>query len=134
MGSGAAPLKYRFQWTAPIAFSPHDPNVLYHGANVLFRSSDLGQTWKIVSPDLTRNDPSTLGASGGPLTKDQTSVEYYGTIFAVAESPVTKGLVWSGSDDGLIHVSRDVGKGAAMPASSRPTSGNALRMTVLRLH
>ncbi len=116
MGHDAKDSKYRFQWTFPIMNSPNDAKVLYAGANVLFRSSDLGQTWKIVSPDLTRNDPSTLGASGGPLTKDQTSVEYYGTIFAVAESPVTKGLVWSGSDDGLIHIARDVGKGAAMPA------------------
>ena len=115
MGHDAKDSKYRFQWTFPIMNSPNDAKVLYAGANVLFRSSDLGATWKIVSPDLTRNDPSTLGSSGGPLTKDQTSVEYYATIFAVAESPVTKGLVWSGSDDGLIHVARNVGTGAAMP-------------------
>ncbi|MDA1080175.1 MAG: glycosyl hydrolase [Gemmatimonadetes bacterium] len=115
MGHDARDAKYRFQWTFPIMNSPYDPKVLYAGGNVLFRSTDLGQSWKIVSPDLTRNDPSTLGASGGPLTKDQTSVEYYATIFAVAESPVTRGLVWSGSDDGLIFISRTVGTSAAMP-------------------
>ncbi|HEY4320882.1 MAG TPA: YCF48-related protein [Gemmatimonadales bacterium] len=107
MGHDAADSKYRFQWTFPIMNSPNDPKVLYVGSNVLFKSNDLGQSWKIISPDLTRHDPATLGASGGPLTKDQTSVEYYATIFAVAESPVTPGLVWTGSDDGLIYVSRN---------------------------
>ena len=121
MGHDAQDSKYRFQWTFPIMNSPHDPKVLYAGANVLFRSTNLGQTWSIVSPDLTRHDPATLGASGGPLTKDQTSVEYYATIFAMAESPVTKGLVWSGSDDGLIYYSRSVGTGAGMPAWTNVT-------------
>lgn len=123
MGHDAKDSKYRFQWTFPIMNGPHDPKVLYAGGNVLFRSTDLGQSWKIVSPDLTRNDPATLGASGGPLTKDQTSVEYYATIFAVAESPVTKGLVWAGSDDGLIHLSRNVGTtaGGAMPTWANVT-------------
>ncbi|MES1259783.1 MAG: glycosyl hydrolase, partial [Gemmatimonadota bacterium] len=107
MGHDAADSKYRFQWTFPIMNSPNDPKVLWVGSNVLFKSNDLGNSWKIVSPDLTRHDPATLGASGGPLTKDQTSVEYYGTIFAVAESPITAGLVWTGSDDGLIHISRN---------------------------
>lgn len=107
MGHDAQDSKYRFQWTFPIVNSPNDPKVLWVGSNVLFRSNDLGQSWKIVSPDLTRHDPATLGASGGPLTKDQTSVEYYGTIFAVQESPVTPGLVWTGSDDGLIYLSRN---------------------------
>jgi photosystem II stability/assembly factor-like uncharacterized protein len=109
MGWGAADLKYRFQWTAPIALSPHDPNVLYHGANVLFRSTDMGQSWTAISPDLTRNDKSKQGPSGGPITKDNTSVEYFGTIFAVAESPVAKGEIWAGSDDGLVHITRDAG-------------------------
>jgi photosystem II stability/assembly factor-like uncharacterized protein len=117
MGHDAVDSKYRFQWTFPIMNGPHDPKVLYAGSNVLFRSTDLGRSWKIVSPDLTRNDPSTLGASGGPLTKDQTSVEYYATIFAVAESPITKGLVWAGSDDGLIHISRNVGLSATPMAT-----------------
>jgi photosystem II stability/assembly factor-like uncharacterized protein len=119
MGHDAKDSKYRFQWTFPIMNSPNDPRVLWVGSNVLFRSSDLGQNWKIVSPDLTRNDPSTLGPSGGPITKDQTSVEYYGTIFAVAESPVTPGLVWTGSDDGLIHISRNAN--AATPTWTNVT-------------
>jgi photosystem II stability/assembly factor-like uncharacterized protein len=109
MGWGAAQLKYRFQWTAPIALSPHDPNVLYHGANVLFRSTNMGHSWTAISPDLTRNDKTRQGPSGGPITKDNTSVEYYGTIFAVAESPLQKGVIWAGSDDGLVHLTRDDG-------------------------
>ena len=107
MGHDAVDSKYRFQWTFPIMNSPHHPKTLWVGSNVLFKSMNLGTNWKIVSPDLTRHDPATLGASGGPLTKDQTSVEYYGTIFAVAESPITAGLVWTGSDDGLIYISRN---------------------------
>lgn len=110
MGSGAIDLKYRFQWTFPILFSPHDPNVLYVSANHVFRSTTEGRSWDEISPDLTRNDKSKMGSSGGPLTKDNTSVEYYGTIFALAESPVEKGVLWAGSDDGLIHISRDNGK------------------------
>jgi photosystem II stability/assembly factor-like uncharacterized protein len=109
MGWGAAQLKYRFQWTAPIALSPHDPNVLYHGASVLFRSTNMGRSWTAISPDLTRNDKTRQGPSGGPITKDNTSVEYYGTIFAVAESPLQKGVIWAGSDDGLVHLTRDGG-------------------------
>ena len=109
MGHSAEDLKYRFQWTFPIVLSPHDPNVLYAAANVLFRSTNGGQSWTTISGDLTKHDPATLGASGGPITKDQTSIEYFGTIFAVAESPVTRGVIWTGSDDGLIHVSRDNG-------------------------
>ncbi len=108
MGHDASDSKYRFQWTFPIMNSPNDPKTLYVGSNVLFRSKNLGQSWQVISPDLTRHDPATLGASGGPLTKDQTSVEYYGTIFAVQESPVKPGLVWTGSDDGLIYLSRNV--------------------------
>ena len=110
MGSGAAALKYRFQWTAPIAMSPFDSNTIYHGAQVLFKSTDQGQNWTVISPDLTRNDKSKQVSSGGPLTQDNTSVEYYDTIFAVAESPLTRGLIWVGSDDGLVHVTRDGGK------------------------
>jgi len=110
MGWAAGDLKYRFQWTAPIMFSPNDPNVLYHAANVLFRSTTGGQNWSIISPDLTRNDKSRQKSSGGPITQDNTSVEYYGTIFALAESTVQKGLLWAGSDDGLIHISRNNGQ------------------------
>jgi len=108
-GHGAGDLQYRFQWTAPIVISPHDHHVVYHGANVLFRTDDAGQTWKAISPDLTRNDKSKQKWSGGPITGDNTGVEYYDTIFAVAESPVQKGVIWAGSDDGLVHITRDGG-------------------------
>ncbi len=109
MGHDAADPLYRFQWTFPIVLSPHDPNILYAAANVLFKSTSEGQRWTAISPDLTRHDPKTLGSSGGPITKDQTSVEYYATIFAAAESPLTAGVIWTGSDDGLVHVTRDAG-------------------------
>jgi photosystem II stability/assembly factor-like uncharacterized protein len=109
MGHSAGDLKYRFQWTFPILISPHDPNTLYVGANVLFKSTNEGQTWQTISPDLTRHDPATLGASGGPITKDQTSVEYYATVFSIAESPLTKGEIWTGSDDGVIELTRNGG-------------------------
>jgi photosystem II stability/assembly factor-like uncharacterized protein len=110
MGAGADVLKYRFQWNFPLLFSPHDPNTLYCAANVLFKSTDEGSSWQIISPDLTRNDKSKQGSSGGPITKDNTSIEYYSTIFTVMESPVQAGTIWTGSDDGLVHVSRDGGK------------------------
>jgi photosystem II stability/assembly factor-like uncharacterized protein len=110
MGAGADVLKYRFQWNFPIVFSPHDPNTLYLAANVLFRSTNEGQSWDIISPDLTRNDKSKQGPSGGPITKDNTSVEYYDTIFTVMESPLQAGTIWIGTDDGLVHVTRDSGK------------------------
>ena len=90
--------------------SPHDANTLYHAGNRVFRSRDEGASWDPISPDLTRNDKSKLGPSGGPITKDNTGAEYYCTIFAFVESPVTKGVFWAGSDDGLLHVSRDDGK------------------------
>ncbi len=109
IGAGAAELKHRFQWTAPIVISPHDPNTLYHGAEVLFKTTNGGMSWTPASPDLTRNDKSKQQSSGGPITKDNTSVEYYDTIFALAESAREKGLLWVGTDDGLIHVSRDGG-------------------------
>jgi photosystem II stability/assembly factor-like uncharacterized protein len=109
-GHGAVDMKYRFRWPAPIAMSPHDPKVIYHAANVLFRSSDAGQTWGVISPDLTRNDPRRQQWSGGPITGDNTTAEYYCTISAVAESPLKKGVIWVGSDDGLVHVTTDGGK------------------------
>jgi len=110
MGAAAGDIQYRFQWNFPIVFSPNDPNTLYAAAQVLFKSADAGQSWQAISGDLTRNDKSRLGSSGGPITKDNTSVEYYGTIFTVAESPLEPGTIWAGSDDGLIHVTRDGGK------------------------
>ena len=109
-GKGAAGLEHRFQWTAPLLISPHDPNVLYHGGERLFRTTDAGMHWEAISGDLTRNDKSKQQPSGGPITIDDTGTEYYDTIFAVAESPVTKGLIWAGSDDGLVHVTRDGGQ------------------------
>ncbi len=109
MGAGAVDLKYRFQWTYPIVFSPNDPNVLYATSQYVFRSIDEGQSWVKISDDLTRNDKSKQGPSGGPITKDNTSVEYYNTIFSFAESSKEKGVLWAGSDDGLIHVSLDNG-------------------------
>jgi len=110
MGSGTDVLKYRFQWNFPLLFSPNEPNTLYCAANVLFKSKDEGSSWEIISPDLTRNDKSKQGSSGGPITKDNTSVEYYGTIFTVMESPLQAGTIWTGSDDGLVQLTRDGGK------------------------
>ena len=109
-GLGAKDMKYRFQWTCPIVLSPHDPNVLYMTGNHVFRSTDEGSSWEVLSPDLTRNDVSKQEPSGGPITKDNTGAEYYCTIFAFAESPLERGLFWAGSDDGLVHVSRDGGQ------------------------
>jgi photosystem II stability/assembly factor-like uncharacterized protein len=110
MGAGAAELKHRFQWTAPISISPNDPSVLYHGGEAVFKTTDGGMTWTPISGDLTRNDKSKQQSSGGPLTQDNTSVEYYDTVFALAESPVEKGLIWAGTDDGLVHLTRDGGQ------------------------
>ncbi|MDB4906587.1 MAG: glycosyl hydrolase [Gemmatimonadetes bacterium] len=110
MGHPASDLTYRWQWTFPIMISPHNPNVVYAMSNHVHKTTNGGESWTVISPDLTRNDPRTLGNSGGPITKDQTSVEYYGTVFAFAESPVKAGVLWAGSDDGLVHVSRDAGR------------------------
>ena len=110
MGHGAEGMRYRFQWNFPIFFSPHDPKKLYTASNHLHVSTNEGQSWELISPDLTRNDPSKLGPSGGPITKDNTAVEYYCTIFAACESPYEQDLLWTGSDDGLIHISRDGGQ------------------------
>jgi photosystem II stability/assembly factor-like uncharacterized protein len=109
-GHGDEELRYRFQWTAPILISPHDPKVIYHAANVLFKTSDAGMHWSVISPDLTTNDRSKQKWSGGPITGDNTGAEYYCTIFAIAESPKQSGVLWAGSDDGLVHVSQNGGK------------------------
>lgn len=109
MGHDAKDAKYRMQWTFPIVVSPHDPKTIYVGSSVVFKTTTEGDSFTPISPDLTRNDPRTLGPSGGPITRDQTSVEYYGTVFAISESPVAKGTIWAGSDDGLIHVTRNGG-------------------------
>ncbi|HXH06930.1 MAG TPA: hypothetical protein VNI83_10105 [Vicinamibacterales bacterium] len=108
-GTAARNLRYRYQWTAPIRVSPHDPNVLYTTSQVVHRSTDGGHSFQVISPDLTTNDKSKQGYSGGPITRDQTTVEIYCTIFAFEESPHVSGLLWAGTDDGLVHLSRDGG-------------------------
>ncbi|MFQ5569044.1 MAG: WD40/YVTN/BNR-like repeat-containing protein [Rhodothermales bacterium] len=110
MGHGAEGMKYRFQWNYPILFSQHDHSVLYTAGDHLFKTTNEGQSWEIISPDLTRADSSKLGSSGGPITQDNTSVEYYATIFTVAESPHDANVLWTGSDDGLIYVTQDGGQ------------------------
>lgn len=110
MGWGAGVLKYRFQWTAPILVSRFDSNVLYHAAQVLFKTTNEGQSWEIISPDLTRNDKEKQQPSGGQITKDNTSVEYYCTIFALAESFHDPNILWVGTDDGWVHITKDGGK------------------------
>jgi photosystem II stability/assembly factor-like uncharacterized protein len=109
MGWGAGDLKYRFQWTYPIVIPPHDPGMLLVTSQHVHRSTDAGQSWTTISPDLTRNDKTKQGPSGGPITKDNTSVEYYGTVFTLAPSPRDSQVMWAGSDDGLVHVTRDGG-------------------------
>ncbi len=110
MGAGADVLKFRFQWNFPIFFSPHNPKRLYCAGNALFVTENEGASWEQISGDLTTNDKSKQASSGGPITKDNTSVEYYCTIFTAAESPLEKDLLWTGSDDGLVHISRNGGK------------------------
>jgi photosystem II stability/assembly factor-like uncharacterized protein len=109
-GHGGEDMRYRFQWTAPIAASPHDPKVIYHGAQVIFRTGNGGQSWDVISPDLTRNDKTKQKWAGGPITGDNTGVETFCTVFTIAESPKQAGVIWAGTDDGLVHVTRDGGK------------------------
>jgi photosystem II stability/assembly factor-like uncharacterized protein len=110
IGWAAKDVRYRFNWTFPIVLSPHDPNVLYTAGNYVFVSENEGMSWTAISPDLTRNDATKLQPSGGPITPDNYCTEYYCTIYALAESPVERGVIWAGSDDGLIHLSRDGGR------------------------
>jgi len=110
MGYPAKDLAERFQWTYPIVFDPNDPKTLYVASQHVWKTTDEGQSWQQISPDLTRNDPATLGPSGGPITLDQSGVETYGTVFALTPSRLEPGLIWAGSDDGLVHVTRDGGK------------------------
>lgn len=109
MGHGAEEMKYRFQWNFPIFFSPHNPKKLYTASNHLHATTNEGESWELLSPDLTRDVAEKQKSSGGPITQDNTSVEYYCTIFAAAESPVKEGVLWTGSDDGLVHVSQNGG-------------------------
>ena len=108
-GSGAEIMKYRFNWNFPILFSPNDPKKLYAGSNYLHLSENGGQSWRTISGDLTRNLSETILSSGGPITQDNTGAEYYANIFAIAESEIEPGVIWVGSDDGLIHISKDGG-------------------------
>jgi len=109
MAQRVGDLRYRFQWNAPIRLSPHDPDVLYHTSNHVHRSRNGGQSWEVISPDLTTDNPEHQGFAGGPITSDGTGVEVFGTVFAFEESPLERGVLWAGSDDGKLHVSRDDG-------------------------
>jgi photosystem II stability/assembly factor-like uncharacterized protein len=110
MGYSSKDIGERFQWTYPIVFDPQDKNILYVSSQHVWRTANGGQSWERISPDLTRNDPATLGPSGGPITLDQTGVETYGTVFALAPSRLEKDVIWAGSDDGLVHLTRDNGR------------------------
>jgi len=108
-GQQSKDLKYRTNWNAPVAASPHDPRVLYYGTQKLLRSSDRGVTWEEISPDLTKNEKDKQGLNGGPLTPENVGAEFYGTIFYISESPHESGTIWVASDDGLLHLTRDQG-------------------------
>jgi photosystem II stability/assembly factor-like uncharacterized protein len=110
IGWAAADMKHRFQWTEPIVFSPHDPKTLYFAGEMIFKTTNGGMSWAAISPDLTRNDKQKQQASGGPITKDNTGVEVYDTVFSVVESPVQRDLIWAGTDDGLVHITLDAGQ------------------------
>lgn len=107
MGQSAEDLRERVQWTFPIVFDRHDPDIVYTGTQKVWRTTTEGQSWVQISPDLTRNEPMTVGPSGGPITLDQTGVETYATVFAIAPSPHDPNVIWAGSDDGYVHVTRD---------------------------
>ncbi|WP_228236178.1 WD40/YVTN/BNR-like repeat-containing protein [Allomuricauda sp. M10] len=122
-GSGAEIMKYRFNWNYPVTFSRHDSNVLYAGSNYLHATTDGGQSWKTISPDLSRSLPETIMSSGGPITQDNTGAEFYSNVFVISESILEKGVIWTGSDDGLIHVTRDNGvtwENVTPPAAMSP--------------
>ncbi len=108
-GQGAGEHKYRFNWTYPIVISPHDPNTLYIGGNIVFKSTDEGQSWQPISPDLSRNDPETLKPTGGPVNLDAIGAETYATVYALVESTQERGMLWAGTDDGRVHISGDEG-------------------------
>ncbi len=110
LGSDAKDLKYRFNWNAPIIWSKHEPGTFYHGAQYVLRTNDMGKTWMEASPDLTRNEKEKQGKGGGPYTNEAVGAENYGTLAYILESPHEKGVIWTGSDDGLVHLTRDGGK------------------------
>ncbi len=109
-GMPSSALKERWQWTFPIVFNPVDPKILYTSSQHLWKTTNEGQSWQMISPDLTKADPKTLGDSGGPITKDQNGPEIYATIFTIAPSPKDVNTIWTGSDDGLVNITRDGGK------------------------
>ncbi|MHC5112536.1 MAG: WD40/YVTN/BNR-like repeat-containing protein [Planctomycetota bacterium] len=123
-GKDSSDLKYRTNWNAPVAVSPHDPSIIYYGTQMVLRSTDRGVTWKEISPDLTRNDIKKQGRNGGPLTPENVGAEYYNTLFYIVESPHEQGYIWAGSDDGLVHLSRD--NGANWVNVSPPHQGEAM--------
>lgn len=123
-GKDSKDLKYRTNWNAPVAVSPHDPSTIYYGAQMVLRSTDRGATWAEISPDLTRNDPKKQDRNGGPLTPENVGAEYYNTLFYLVESPHEPGFIWAGSDDGLVHLSRD--NGASWDNVSPPHKGEAM--------
>ena len=107
LGMDAKDIKYRYNWNAPIIWSKHEPGTFYHGSQYLLRTKDMGVTWTEVSPDLTRNEKEKQGKGGGPYTNEAVGAENYGTLSYVIESPTEKGVIWTGSDDGLVYVTRD---------------------------
>jgi hypothetical protein len=129
MGHPAKDLKERFHWTFPIMTTPLRPNAVYASSQHLFVTTNEGQSWRSISPDLTRADPETLGDSGGPITKDQTSIEYFANIFAVGLSPLDRNVIWAGSDDGLIHVTRNHGR--SWERVTPPLIPRYLRMSII---
>jgi photosystem II stability/assembly factor-like uncharacterized protein len=123
MGQSSEDLRERVQWTFPIVFDKQDSGILYTGTQKVWKTTTEGQSWVRISPDLTRNDPATVGASGGPITKDQTGVETYATVFAIAPSPHDPEVIWAGSDDGYVHVTRNAR--AASPSWENVTPPDA---------
>jgi photosystem II stability/assembly factor-like uncharacterized protein len=109
-GLSASQVQHRFNWTSPVVFSPNEPHALYSGGEVVFKTVNNGMSWTAISPDLTRNDKTKQVSSGGPVSNDNAGTEYYDTVFTIAESPLKPGLIWAGSDDGLIHLTTDGGK------------------------
>ncbi len=109
LGNAPEDFKYRYNWNAPIISSPHDRSTIYHAGNVVFKTTDMGTTWEVISPDLTRNDKSKQGPGGKPFTNEAAGGENYNTLMALVESPHEKGVLWAGSDDGLVHLTRDGG-------------------------
>ena len=110
LGRDASDMKYRFNWNAPIIWSQHEPDTYYHGSQYVLKTKDMGLSWEVVSPDLTRNEKEKQGKGGGPYTNEAVGAENYGTLSYIMESPHEKGHIWTGSDDGLVHLTRDNGK------------------------